>query len=127
MNSPGRVAHSFSVIQVQLRRDSNIRAHLGKIKVWNASGVRPRACDTVQSIATFSGCREPEWKGSDLPKDQQGTRRSLACGSAFATFFGSLQRRWWGRGGCFFLVVFKGREKGGGEGKSVGLGQGFRV
>ena len=40
---PHRVAHSFSVVQEQLRRHSNIRVHLGKIKVWNASGVE-RGC-----------------------------------------------------------------------------------
>ena len=48
---PHRVAHSFSVVQEQLRRHSNIRVHLGKIKVWNASGV-PGACQILQRLLT---------------------------------------------------------------------------
>ena len=71
---PDRVAHSFSVIQEQLRRHSNIRVHLGKIKVWNASGERPRDCDILQCIADASDSNEPVWRGSDLPTDQQGIR-----------------------------------------------------
>ena len=53
---------------------ANIRVHLGKIKVWNSSGVRPRACDTLQDIATASGSLDQVWKGSDLPTDQQGIK-----------------------------------------------------
>ena len=60
---PHRVAHSFSVVQEQLRRHSNIRVHLGKIKVWNASGVEPGACQILQRIVDASGNRELVWKG----------------------------------------------------------------
>ena len=73
-SSPLRVGHSFAVLQEQLLRHANIRVHLGKIKVWNSSGVRPRACDTLQDIATASGSLDQVWKGSDLPTDQQGIR-----------------------------------------------------
>ena len=69
-----RVAHCFSVIQEQLRRHSNIRVHLGKVKNWNASGVRPRDCDILQRIAAASDSRESVWKCSDLPADQQGIK-----------------------------------------------------
>ena len=73
-SSPLRVGHSFAVLQEQLLRHANIRVHLGKIKVWNSSGVRPRACDTLQDIATASGSLNQVWKGSDLPTDQQGIK-----------------------------------------------------
>ena len=46
------------------------------IKVWNASGVRPRACDALQAIATGAGSIEPVWKGSGLVTDEQGSRCS---------------------------------------------------
>ena len=55
-SSPLRVGHSFAVLQEQLRH-ANIRVHLGKIKVWNSSGVRPRACDTLQDIG--NSIRQP--------------------------------------------------------------------
>ena len=42
-----RVAHSFIIFQEQLHRHANIRLHLEKIKVWNVSGARLRACDTL--------------------------------------------------------------------------------
>ena len=73
-SSPLRVGHSFAVLQEQLLRHSNIRVHLGKMKVWNSSGVRPRACDTLQDIATASGSLDHVWKGSDLPTEQQGIK-----------------------------------------------------
>ena len=50
------------------------RVHLGKILVWNASGVEPRACQTLQWIADASGSREPVWKCSGLPTEQQGIK-----------------------------------------------------
>ena len=71
---PHRVAHSFSVVQEQFRRHSNIRVHLGKIKVWNVSGVEPRACQILQRIADASGDRESVWKGSGLPTELQGIK-----------------------------------------------------
>ena len=40
---------------------SNIRVHLGKIKVWNASGVEPRACQILQRIPDASGNLEGFW------------------------------------------------------------------
>ena len=36
--------------------------------------MRPRACDTLQDIATASGSLDQVWKGSDLPTDQQGIK-----------------------------------------------------
>ena len=51
---------------------SNQEGYLGKIKVWNASGVEPRGCQTLQRIAAESGSQEQVWKGSRLPTDQQG-------------------------------------------------------
>ena len=71
---PHRVAHSFSVVQEQLRRHSNIRVRLGKITVWNACGVEPRACQILQRIADASGNRESVWKGSGLPTELQGIK-----------------------------------------------------
>ena len=51
-----------------------MRVHLGKIKVWNVSGVKPRACQALQRIADASGSREPVWKGSGLPTELQGIK-----------------------------------------------------
>ena len=82
-SSPLRVGHSFAVLQEQLLRHSNIRVHLGKIKVWNSSGVRPRACDTFQDIATASGSFDQVWKGSQMPTDQQGIK---VVGTPFSSF-----------------------------------------
>ena len=62
------------IVQEQLRRHSNIRVHLGKIKVWNASGVEPGACQILQRIADASGNRESVWKGSGLPTELQGIK-----------------------------------------------------
>ena len=73
-SSPLRVGHSFAVLQEQLSRHANIRVHLRKIKVWNSSGVRPRACDTLQDIATPLDSLDQVWKFSDLPTDQQGIK-----------------------------------------------------
>ena len=74
VTTPERVAHSFATLQEHLHRHANIRVHLGKIKVWNASGVRPRACDAFQAIATGAGSLEPVWKGSGLVTDEQGIK-----------------------------------------------------
>ena len=71
---PHRVAQPFSVVLEQLRRHSNIRVHLGKIKVWNASGVEPRACQILQRIADAPGNRESVWKGIGLPTELQGIK-----------------------------------------------------
>ena len=57
VTTPGRVAHSFATLQEHLHRHANIRVHLGKIKVWNASGVRPRACDTLQAVTDEQGIK----------------------------------------------------------------------
>ena len=62
------VAFSFSVVQEQLR------VHLGKIIVWSASGVEPRACQTLQWIADASASREPVWRGSGLLTEQEGIK-----------------------------------------------------
>ena len=51
-----------------------MRVHLGKIKVWNASGVEPGACQILQRIADASGNRESVWKGSGLPTELQGIK-----------------------------------------------------
>ena len=42
-------------LQEHLHRHASIRVHFGKIKVWNASGVRPRVCDALQAITTGAG------------------------------------------------------------------------
>ena len=76
VTTPERVAHSFATLQEHLHRHANIRVHLGKIKVWNASGVRPRACDTLQAIATNARSFEPVWKGSGCPLLSKGSRCS---------------------------------------------------
>ena len=41
---PNHVGAIFAVVQECMRRDANIRFHLGKIKVRIAGGIRPRAC-----------------------------------------------------------------------------------
>ena len=68
------------IVQEQLRRHSNIRVHLGKIKVWNASGVEPSACQILQRIADASGNREAVWKG-----DASGNREAVWKGSGLPT------------------------------------------
>ena len=68
------MGHSFGVLQEQLLRHAITRVHLGQIKVWNSSGVRPRACNKFQDIATASGSFDQVWMGSDLPTDQQGIK-----------------------------------------------------
>ena len=70
VTTPERVAHSFATLQENLHRHANIRVHLGKIKVWNASGV----CDILQAIATDAGRLEPVWKGSGLVTAEQGIK-----------------------------------------------------
>ena len=57
VTTPGRVAHSFATLQEHLHRHANIRVHHGKIKVWNASVVRPRACDTLQAVTDEQGIK----------------------------------------------------------------------
>ena len=112
-----RVAHSFSVVQEQLRRHSNIRVHLGKIKVWNASGVEPGACQILQRIADASGNRESVWKGFGLPTELQGIKVlgtplghpdfvASPFGSSFALFWSASQRcrTSSARGLCSFTV-----------------------
>ena len=42
-----------------MKRDANIRVHLGKIKVWNAGGIRPQA---------------RLWRAFDLPNAEQGIK-----------------------------------------------------
>ena len=71
---PNRVGAIFAVVQECMRRDANIRVHLGKIKVWNAGGIRPRACDVLQQIAEAAGSRAPVWRGSGLPTAEQGIK-----------------------------------------------------
>ena len=64
----------FAVVQECMRRDANILVHLGTIKVWNASGIRPRACDVFQQIAEAAGSCAPAWRGSGLPTAEQGIK-----------------------------------------------------
>ena len=71
---PNRVGAIFAVVQECMRRDANIRIHLGKIKVWNAGGIRPRACDVLQQISEAAGSRAPVWRGSGLPTAEQGIK-----------------------------------------------------
>ena len=56
---PNRVGAIFAVVQECMKRDANIRVRLGKIKVWNAGGIRPRACDVLQQIAEAAGSCVP--------------------------------------------------------------------
>ena len=42
---PDRIGAMFAVVQEYMRRDANIRVHLGKIKVWNATGLRGSPAD----------------------------------------------------------------------------------
>ena len=42
--------------------------------MWSASGVEPRACQTLQWIADASASREPVWRGSGLLTEQQGIK-----------------------------------------------------
>ena len=81
VSSPSRVGHSFAVLQEQLLRHSNIRV-LGKIKVWNSSGVRPRAYDTLQEIATASGSLDQVWR---VPICQQTNKVSQCWGPHWDT------------------------------------------
>ena len=74
VTTPERVAHSFATLQEHLHRHANIQVHLGKIKVWNASGVRPRSVDILQAIATDGGSLEPVWFGSGLVTAEQGIK-----------------------------------------------------
>ena len=71
---PNRVGAMFAVVQECMKRDANIRVRLGKIKVWNAGGIRPRACVLLQQIAEAAGSRAPVWRGSGLPIAEQGIK-----------------------------------------------------
>ena len=71
---PDRIGAMFAVVQEYMRRDANIRVHLGKIKVWNAGGIRPRACEVLQQIVDAAGSRALVWRGSDLPTAEQGIK-----------------------------------------------------
>ena len=71
---PNRVGAIFAVVQECMRRDANIRVHLGKINLWNAGGIRPRACDVLQRIAEAAGSRAPVWRGSGLPTAERESR-----------------------------------------------------
>ena len=71
---PDRIGAMFVVVQEYMRRDANIRVHLGKIKVWNVGGIRPRAYEVLQQIADAAGSRAFVWRGSDLPTVKQGIK-----------------------------------------------------
>ena len=45
-----------------------------KIKVCNATGVRPRSCDTLQTITTSARSLEPMWKRLGLVTVEQGIK-----------------------------------------------------
>ena len=50
---------------------------MGKEKfkyLWNAGGIRQRACDVLQQIAEAAGSRAPVWRGSSLPIAEQGIK-----------------------------------------------------
>ena len=46
-----RVGPIYATLDVDLYRHARIRICGGKIQVWNAAGIRPRACDELERIA----------------------------------------------------------------------------
>ena len=50
-SEPNRVGGVYAAIEEALQHHAGIFVHGGKTKVWNASGVRPPACDALEEIA----------------------------------------------------------------------------
>ena len=72
--TPERVGIVHNILEQELYRHSRIHIHVGKTQVWNASGVRPPACDQLERLAQVSDPEARVWKGSDIPTVEQGVR-----------------------------------------------------
>ena len=70
--TPDRVGPIYTTLDVDLYRHARIRINGGKTQVWNAAGIRPRACDEVERIAQEADPTARVWRGSHLPLVQQG-------------------------------------------------------
>ena len=73
-SDPDRVGAVYAILQEELHHHCGIRIHTGKTQVWNQGGVRPPACDALESTAQREHPEARMWKGSDLPTGQQGIK-----------------------------------------------------
>ena len=73
-SEPNRVGGVYVAIEDALQNHAGISIHGGKTKVWNASGVRPPACDALEEIARIANPTARVWRGSGVPTEQQGMK-----------------------------------------------------
>ena len=73
-SEPNRVGVVYAAIEEALQHHAGISIHGGKTKVWNASGVRPPACDVLEQIARTVNPAARVWRGSGVPTEQQGMK-----------------------------------------------------
>ena len=66
----------YSLLQNALRNMAGIRIHHGKTKVWNNAGEQPAACEVLDRMARAAdpSVTTSVWRGSDVPRSQQGTK-----------------------------------------------------
>ena len=53
---------------------ARIAIHVGKTKVWNASGTRPEICTLLERMARETDRTARVWRGSEVPEDEQGMK-----------------------------------------------------
>ena len=73
-SEPNRVGGVYFAIEDALQNHAGISIHGSRTKVWNASGVRPPACDALEEIARTVHPTARVWRGSGVPTEQQGMK-----------------------------------------------------
>ena len=74
ITAPNRVGAIYATLQEALWAHARIAIHLGKTKVWNASGIRPEICTVLERMARETYRTARVWKGSEVPEDEQGMK-----------------------------------------------------
>ena len=74
ITAPNRVGAIYATLQEALWAHACIAIHLGKTKVWNASGIRPEICTVLERMARETDRTARVWRGSEVPEDEQGMK-----------------------------------------------------
>ena len=72
---PSRVQEVFQLLETELRSRASISIHLGKTKLWNASGIEPTGVASLSAAARMHDPQAVVWRGDQgLPTAQQGLK-----------------------------------------------------
>ena len=74
VTAPNRVGAIYATLQEALWAHARIAIHLGKTKVWNASGIRPEICTVPERMARETDRTARVWRGSEVPEDEHGMK-----------------------------------------------------